>query len=250
MCDGLEIDYTFDGTTRATSMTSTMAWDIIWSLLVREDRTQGAFQVDEHSMKGSDVDAHLRNTESPYSFCISWHGCEADLVSLGNHDVCVLRVKFDQPRAMQLWEPWVDQLTQSSGFISARLFDTEYELWQNARDPLQYEAAGRSYEGLPMKSNELPPPLDRQVIDTTHNPGRRELRNGYIEAIGAAMWISPIFVERTGVDLVAIDQLDGVDVAHGSSGIVKLTAGDRCFSQPDGKEAALQDALRQGLYFS
>ncbi|REJ69526.1 MAG: hypothetical protein DWQ31_04190 [Planctomycetota bacterium] len=151
---------------------------------------------------------------------------------------------------MQLWEPWVDQLTQSSGFISARLFDTEYELWQNARDPLQYEAAGRSYEGLPMKSNELPPPLDRQVIDTTHNPGRRELRNGYIEAIGAAMWISPIFVERTGVDLVAIDQLDGVDVAHGSSGIVKLTAGDRCFSQPDGKEAALQDALRQGLYFS
>lgn len=86
------------------------------------------------------------------------------------------------------------------GFIQAWISDIEYDFWQNATDPLEYEVLGRSLSELPMKSNGLPPPLDQMEIDTSGNPGRNVLRLGYIEAVGSTMWLGNLFWERAGVD--------------------------------------------------
>ena len=73
-----------------------------------------------------------------------------------------------------------------------------HEFWQNASDPLEYATGGCSTEGLKMKSNELPFPLEQEVVDTSENPGRRVLKDGFIEAIGHLMWFSEEFWRRTG----------------------------------------------------
>ncbi|WP_240791765.1 MULTISPECIES: hypothetical protein [Pseudomonas] len=71
------------------------------------------------------------------------------------------------------------------GFIQAWVSDIDYDFWQNATDPLEYECAGRSLFGLPMKSNGLPPPLDQMEIDTSGNPGRNVLGKGILRRLAA-----------------------------------------------------------------
>ncbi len=58
----------------------------------------------------------------------------------------------------------------ATGFVQAWVYDIEYDFWQNAKDPLEYEAAGRSSANLPKISNGLPPPLSQLEIDTSQNP--------------------------------------------------------------------------------
>jgi hypothetical protein len=71
----------------------------------------------------------------------------------------------------------------------ARLASAEFEYWQNAQDPLQYHRCPERLAGLPMVDNGLPPPLNRQVVDISRNPGRRVRRlEGVIEGVGHLMW--------------------------------------------------------------
>lgn len=46
----------------------------------------------------------------------------------------------------------LDPLLNVRGMIQAWVADVDYDYWQNATDPLQYESAGRSLSGLSMKS--------------------------------------------------------------------------------------------------
>lgn len=93
---------------------------------------------------------------------------------------------------------WVRPLSELREFRASRVYDDEYEFWQNAADPIQYKGSGRSYAGLPMKSNGLPYSVEQMVIDTSANPGRRIFRQGYVEAIGAIMWLGEQFWSLTG----------------------------------------------------
>ena len=77
-------------------------------------------------------------------------------------------------------ETWVKPFRVLPSFRQARLYDNDYEHWQNAEDPLHYRAAGNSYKHLPMRSNGLPPPLEQMVIDISRNPGRRRIRQGFV----------------------------------------------------------------------
>src|SRR5262249_36884830 len=67
------------------------------------------------------------------------------------------------------WNKWVTPWMNGSDFVMAWIADSQYQYWQNAHDPLQYSAVGRSYQHLPMKSNRLPPPLEMMIIDTSNN---------------------------------------------------------------------------------
>jgi hypothetical protein len=117
------------------------------------------------------------------------HVANSDLSLVGVHG-CI--------QGEQDAEVWLAPFLAGETFRQARLYDSEYEFWQNAADPLQYQARNRSHEGLPMRSNGFPPPLEQMVIDTSRNPGRRFLRRGFVEGVGCPMWLGETFWSLTG----------------------------------------------------
>ena len=102
-------------------------------------------------------------------------------------------------------------------------------------------------DGLPMKSNGLPFPLEQQVVDTSRNPGRRVLRQGYVEAIGHRMWLGPEYFARVpGADRDAIVNAGWLQVTEGDNGILEIVASDEPFT--DEGAADIQNRLRRLLF--
>jgi hypothetical protein len=96
------------------------------------------------------------------------------------------------------WDEWVAPFAMGKGFVQAWVSDVDFDYWQNAQDVMLYEHAQRDYAGLPIVSNGLPPPLQQNVIDISGNPGRRVIRDGYVESVGLRMWLGRSFWERVG----------------------------------------------------
>lgn len=139
---------------------------------------------------------------------------------------------------------WMQTLALLPGFVHARAYEREYAYWQNADDPLQYQAAGRSMEGLPMKSNGLPYPLEQQIIDTSNNPGRRILRRGYVEAVGHLMWFGDRFWKITRQERRIPDW---VEFRTRTAGVDFLTIRHSPFVEGDRSEN-LQDRVREFFF--
>jgi hypothetical protein len=143
------------------------------------------------------------------------------------------------------WESWVKPFFAEESFIQAWVSDVEYDHWQNAKDPLEYEAAGRSYRHLPTKLNGLPPPLEQLEIDTSKNPGRWSLQSGYIEAIGSTMWLGALFWKHVGENrkdaLLSASWLEVVE-----NGITQVVSSAHCFFDVTTED--IQRKLRSVLY--
>ena len=149
--------------------------------------------------------------------------------------------------ATDAWQ-WAEPFAARPEFRQAWVFDSEFNYWQNADDPLEYEAAGRSYEGLPMKSNDLPFPLEQMIIDTSENPGRRVLRQGYVEAVGAVMWFGEQLWRVTSTrkeDVIAQDWLRCEELP---SRVLRIQAFDQPFTTAEDEEGRLQNRLRALLF--
>lgn len=158
-------------------------------------------------------------------------------------NISVARARFasvdeaDCARLMVAWGP----------MITGRLFVPEYDDWQNAADPLLFKSAGKDIAELPMRSNGLPFPLDQMIVDTSHNPGRRILRNGFIEALGHRMWLGAEFFRRVpGADRAAILAAEWLRPVQQPDGVVEITASDAPFH--DDSSAQLQERLRSLLF--
>lgn len=152
-----------------------------------------------------------------------------------------------QPGLATHWEDWLTPFLSVNGFVQAWISDVEYEYWQNAKDPLLYQAAGRSFDHLPTKSNGLPPPLERLEIDTSNNPGRWLFHVGFIEAVGSTMWLSPFFWSLVGVSRKEIlFSTSEFDVRNLPNGITQVKVADHCFRDGDNHE--VQCKLRSILF--
>lgn len=161
---------------------------------------------------------------------------------------CFLVLEGSEGHSITKLEEDIGPILSFEGFIQAWVSDVEYDFWQNATDPLEYECAGRPTSGLLMKSNGLPPPLDQMEIDTSGNPGRNVLRQGYIEAIGSTMWLGNLFWERAGVDRFASISLlesQGFKV-YDCGKFFKVVTSDKVFS--DDSTIEKQGALRRILF--
>jgi hypothetical protein len=157
---------------------------------------------------------------------------------------CFVNIAEDEAGAAKNWDEWLAPFAQSAGFIQARVSDVDFDLWQNAEDPIQYEAVGRDFRALPMVSNGLPPPLTKEVIDISRNPGRRILRDGYVEAVGLRMWLGRLFRERAGNPSAEKLTAAGWTVTESHDGIAHLeTAEFR-----EGRSVTRQTELRSVLY--
>lgn len=114
------------------------------------------------------------------------------------NNISLLFVREISPSAAGEWQAWVEQFMEEPGFVQAWVYDYEFDHWQNAEKLTTFENAGRDHSHLPKISNGLPYPVEMTIIDTSGNPGRRIIREGYVEAIGQKMWLSPIFWKRVG----------------------------------------------------
>lgn len=146
------------------------------------------------------------------------------------------------------WESWVVAFAAVYPLVSAWVVDRQYDYWQNADDPIEYEAAGKSYSHLPMRSNGLPPPLTKTIIDTSQNPGRRTFRQGYIEGIGAIMWLGARFWRVAGADPKKTLSQNWVRIEQIQPSLMQLLVADDVFREAEGDEAVLQHRLRQLLF--
>ena len=192
-------------------------------------------------LKASSLGRRLKMRES---FHIDGSGFDAHLASVQNHQLAFLTINGIE---FQMERVWVEAVAAIAPLVSARIYDNEYEYWQNAEDPLVYQAGGRSMDGLPTKSNELPPPLDQIVIDISHNPGRRILRDGYVEAVGHRMWVGLEFFRRVpGVQRDALFNEFWLHVIELENGVLELMSWEAPFV--DDATAEIQNRLRALLF--
>lgn len=85
-----------------------------------------------------------------------------------------------------------------ASFLQASFYDWNYYYWKNATDLLEFRDSNIDVSKLKLKENGLPRPLDGLIVDTSQNPSRRVLREGYVEMIGSPMWISQALFDLQG----------------------------------------------------
>lgn len=140
----------------------------------------------------------------------------------------------------------VSSFLKERSLLQARMFDSEYDTWQNIQDIKYYRSLGLDHSGLKTVNNGLPFPLNEEIIDTSNNPGRTCIKAGYVEFVGAVMWFNKRLLMRLGSDMegllssrFAISELDEV---------LRIEAQDYCFTKADDQEADMQDQLRGLIY--
>lgn len=167
------------------------------------------------------------------------------MATVTNFEQILLQIESKQSTG-DWWCCWVDEFIKLKGFIQAWIVDSEFNYWQNASDPIEYESRGKSYEGLPMKSNGLPPPLEQLEIDTSNNVGLRKLCDGYVEAIGAKMWFSDRFLSLIGKNIERIASISGANIEQLGNGVYSLKMSTELFVNESSLEE--QKKLREALY--
>lgn len=221
---------------------------VIWQKLMESHsdiispNDKGTFY--DRNVSASGVEKAIKKLGKPH-FCIEFDNAVFQYGAVGNFDISFLAIEkciedIDDAHS------WVKPFLDFDSFVQGRVYNKEYEFWQNASDPLEYDSAGKSYDHLPMKSNNLPPPLEQKVIDTSQNPGRRVLRDGYVEAIGAVMWLGNQFWQLTGTMQVLVLNATWLDCEQIHSNVLLIKAKDSLFVSSDDGE--LQDKLRSLLF--
>jgi len=194
----------------------------------------------------SKVLSTIRQSNSPH-FLIE-HGDSVMLFSpIANRELSILVVEQCITSFKDAFN-WVRPFFVFDSFISSRVYNTEYEHWQNAFDPLQYEAVGKSYGHLPLISNGLPSPLEKEIIDTSNNPGRRCLKLGYVESIGSVMWIGKTFWELTKANRADICIQDWIDCEFQPFDVIQIKSAETLFVSGEGEQRIIQENLRELLF--
>lgn len=220
--------------------------DIIGKTLAKFSvATSGFFLYEDEGTLSEFVDKFKRSKTAVFN--IRGHGFEFRFSRVPNHGIEFIRVSQSESDTIS-FDEWVTNLWGIGVPVMGWVFDDEYNYWQNATDPLQFTAKGKSYAGLPMKSNGLPPPLKKDVIDTSKNPGRYVLRNGCVEAIGSRMWIADAFWQSAGTDRNRVESAKIFSVRPFELGGLEIQAAEACFKNSGGEDGRWQNELRELLF--
>ena len=204
------------------------------------------FELYEQPVELSEVSPRLKNTDRK-TFNLVGRGFVFHLNSVRNFQLDFLGIKATGEDRSS-WEKWAARFIGDPNFIMAWLADAEYEFWQNAEDLLQYTSKYKSHEHLPKKSNGLPPPLEQTVIDISGNPGRRLLRFGHYEAVGAIMWLGESFWHLTKASKVEVERSQWLHISRPLPSVVRIEASSNCFTTSEGRAGNLQRELRTLLF--
>jgi hypothetical protein len=80
------------------------------------------------------------------------------------------------------------------------------------------------------------------------NPGRRVLRQGFVEALGAVMWLGASFWPLTGAKKEAVCAQRWLRCEEFPGGVVRIKAAETPFSEGTGEPGQVQDRLRSLLF--
>jgi hypothetical protein len=160
---------------------------------------------------------------------------------------CFLHISMIEPGKAIDWNEWARRFLDEPGLMQARVVDIEFDYWQNAEDFLLYASKGRDYAGLPTKSNGLPPPVEQTIIDISANPGRRIIKNGYVEAVGREMWITQKMIEAQGGES-ALERIKaaGWSLHANLNGVLHLNVDPEIFTE--GGDRTRQAQLRAAIF--
>lgn len=139
----------------------------------------------------------------------------------------------------ELVELFIQELPVTQAFIHNR----EYYYWQNVEDTLLYDSAGKDHSQLPKTSNNLPFPLEQDVVDISNNPGRFVLKNGYRETVSSPMWLAKSLI----TDLAKLRDFANISELNNSD-VVEINTPYETFDSFDGEQATLQNQLRRAAY--
>ncbi|GAA5525733.1 hypothetical protein Maes01_02305 [Microbulbifer aestuariivivens] len=217
----------------------------LWDKLTKEVEAQ---YIDKQVIDGfsgkelgfADVSETLLKSKAD-SFFIELNGGSVEFSYIADLDFSRLDIK-NLATTKESAEQWVSQIVNEPDFVQGRLYDGEYDRWQNMEDIAYYESEGRDHSSLSKKSNGLPFPLESEVIDISMNPGRWELKKGYIECVGSTMWMSKALLEDLGVDNFSIERVTDL------GSVLKFDVLDDCFKESIGEEAEAQNVLRKMLF--
>lgn len=145
------------------------------------------------------------------------------------------------------FESILKPLFQNTSFLQGRIYNQEYDIWQNMHDIGYYESSGKDYFHLLKKSNGMPYPLEATIIDTSSNPGQYIFHDGYIEFIGSTMWFGREFLNSLNSDIGKMKELSFI-TTECFDNYIKIITHDELFVENDGTEDK-QRLLRSILYF-
>lgn len=203
--------------------------------------------INRTSIKASKVEEILDGAHVP-SFEVLGEGFSFDYGQNGGQNYDSV---FVEGRSAWLTPLFCDELiskliASDPNFTQAHLVNKNYQHLQNIFDPLQFEALGLSMDGLPMKSNGLPFPLEQQIVDTDHNPGRYRLHQGYVETSAGYMWFGESFWPIIGKKPEGVQVALPEDVSFCFDKCWKLIAATGVFS--DQNTSAIQDEIRRVIF--
>jgi len=223
-----------------------LALNSIQSELAERQIPSSGFELYEQPVELAEVSPQLKSAGRK-TFNLVGRGFVFHLNSVRNFQLDFLGIKATGEHRSS-WEKWAARFIGDPNFIMAWLADAEYEFWQNAEDLLQYTSKYKPHEHLPKKSNGLPPPLEQTIIDTSGNPGRRLLRFGHYEAVGAVMWLGEAFWHLTKASKVEVERSPWLHISSPLPSVVRIEASSKCFTTPEGHTGQLQRELRVLLF--
>jgi hypothetical protein len=182
-----ELVFTEDGITAAEVWALLLAWILDKSIPVEAVKLYGM------PMPAKDIAASL-SKHNLHTFDIEHGTCELTYAIMAQCEIsCLFLSGYSQAELVEI----VEQFAAKESFIQARLFDREYDYWENASDPVEFSSRNRTLDGRQLRSNGLPFPLEKLVVDTSRNSGRRVLKKGFVESIGHIIWLGQKFWAHT-----------------------------------------------------
>lgn len=199
--------------------TASVIWDKFAALLRRLDLIEDTYEVMLPAYAQVPIDDVRKFVEQGTSFEVRTAQRRISLRA-GSYFIRVAQCQMATEQ-FPFPDTWVIDLASELGFVNARLYDPEYDRWQNETDPDVFKSAGRKVN----KKQLVPdPPFTQLRIDISQNPGRREGRKGYSESLGHVMWLSPEFLLRTkcdlerlrnaGINVVPINDLSKIELSE------------------------------------
>lgn len=192
-------------------------------------------QIANSLKRGSHPHFHLESGSSTLSFC-----------PIGNSDHALYEVDVVGMAAADV-EKLIRDMADAGHLISARIYDREYNRWQNAEDPAGFTEQGKAVPVEKLIRDEI---FNRDIVDTSGNPGRRTICQGYVAALGYDLWITNSLLRlaqaKRPTVLSAARKTGARIIASGA--VIHLQWDPEFFRSDDEENAGIQNAMRKALF--
>jgi hypothetical protein len=183
----------------------------------------------------------LKSTSRTFGF----HAAGAEFmyahVSLWDHSLLALRNCVTD--AADAWR-WCKPYSVERCFRQAFAFDNIYLNSQTMDDPAWFEGKQLPLPDLPTVRDRF----GRTVLDTSRNPGRRVIRDGYIEVVSALMWLGRPFWKLSGASRKRVLAQSWLKCRELPNDVLQIQAWDAPFTSAEGEQGEIQVRLRELLF--